>query len=156
MPVNDDAMMELARLAHLFWCGRMLRDGWRYADRYDAVLRTHDALQPFERLDARDKQNARSIMELEAFASRLAEALDYPRGPDRPFEADEMRIGLRVGWASYVRLADRDASTQVGVVESWELDADTKELTLLRVRWEAGDLTEHSPDERDLIRLDPS
>ncbi len=156
MPIDEDAIMELAKVAHLFWCGRMIRAGWKYGQMYDPTLRTHNALQPFDRLDLRDKRAARIILETEEFGERLAEVIEYPRGPDRPFIAEEMKIGLRVGWADHVRLADRDSQAQTGSIASWELDPHTKELTLLRVLWQPGNLTEHHPDEGDLVRLDPS
>ncbi|MBX3377507.1 MAG: hypothetical protein KF678_10955 [Phycisphaeraceae bacterium] len=146
--------MELARLAHHFWCRKMLRGGWTYADRYNAAMRTHDALQPFDRLDARDQRTVQLIVTAEGFADQMADVVDYPRGPNRPWTAEELHPGFKVGWAPHIRLPEGEASAQVGVVESWEVDPVSRELVQLSVRWPSGDLTEHLPDEGDLIRLD--
>ncbi len=155
-PMPTDAITcDLARAAHALWCRRMIAGGWKYGESFDPEQRTHDALVPFDRLNVHDQNSAILTIRTERVEEILCRAIDYPRGPDRPFTPEEMRVGLPVGWAATVTSKDplRDIPREIGTVDSWELDADGQELSLIRVRWPGGDIFEHYPSQRDLRRL---
>lgn len=149
----DAITRDLARIAHALWCRKMVACGWMYGETFSPEKRTHDALVPFDRLSLHDQNNAVLIIQSEGFESKLERAIDYPRGPDRQFIPSEMRVGLPVGWAAGVKLADplRDPSTEIGTIDSWEIKSG--ELSVIRVRWPGGELLEHIPSLRDLRRL---
>lgn len=151
----DATTRELAKLAHTLWCREMAARGWKHGDSFDAEQRTHDALVPFDRLNIHDQNNAIAIVRSEEIEERLAHAMDYPRGPDRPFTPEEMRVGLPVGWAASVKFKEPgpNSPADIGTVVAWEVDADSGELSLIRVRWPGGDIYEHYPSLRDLRRL---
>lgn len=149
-----DLTEDLARLAHECWRRRMAAEGWVFGPAYDEVSRRHDALVPWEQLGRWDREEARLAVESLELERLLAEELDYPRGPDRPFTPEEMRAGIRVAWAEGIAqdIAAPGAGPRCGVIESWETDRSGR-LTMLRVRWEDGSLSEHLPSERDLRRV---
>lgn len=156
IPMATDAITrDLARAAHALWCRKMVACGWTYGEVFDQEQCTHDALVPFDRLNIHDQNNAIVLIQSEEIEERLARLLDYPRGPDRPFTPEEMRVGLPVGWATSVKFTDplRNAADEVGTVMSWQVDEATGELSVIRIRWPGGDVNEHYPSQRDLRRL---
>jgi hypothetical protein len=150
----DPITLDLARIAHTLWCRRMTQEGWNAGPTYDPVLKTHDALVPFDRLKAADRRNAVNFVVAEDLEQRIARGMDVPRGPEREFTTEDMRVGLQVGWADDVSLADqsRDPRTEIGTVESWETVGE--QLVLIRVRWPGGELLEHIPVEQELRRIE--
>lgn len=139
----------LVAVAHDLWRARMAREGWRPGPRYDAGARIHDAIGSFQDLDAADRDYVRQRVEASGLPDRLAALIDYPRGPDRPIRLTEVKRGLPV------RLASADdspgTSEDTGQIHSWMDDGER--LTLVRVVWSDGEVTEHVPAARDLERV---
>ena len=152
---GSSLLLVIATLAHELWCQCMTRQGWRGAATCDESLRTHDALVPFMNLSAVDRKNL--LLLVSENIQQLLDDIEFPRGPEREFGADEMREGLRVGWARRVTTDDphRDLDSEVGTVVDWEAcpHPDQQLLRLIRVRWSDGLTREHLPMERDLRRL---
>ncbi len=141
---------ELAAIAHRLWCEEMTAASWRRGPAYDEAERTHDAMVPFEELSRHDRRLAIRAVEYSEIADELVRLISYPRGPDREFAVEEMRPGLQV---AMVPGPDEVASeADRGLVESWELDGEG-ELSLIRVRWPDGELSEHHPIARELRRV---
>lgn len=147
--------VQLAAIAHGLWCARMRAEGWRRGRRYDAARRTHDALVPYERLGPQDRRAARIGIEACGVESRLAEAIEYPRGPDRPLSLREMRIGCEVVFCREGPPRSRHAvpAPDIGRIVGWTVDARGT-LHLIRVRWPGGEVARYTPWERALARLD--
>ncbi len=146
----EELELEVAAAAHRCWCDHMAAHGWRYGPRYDEAARTHDALRPFEALDRHDRRLTLAAVRATELVRLLAAAVDYPRGPDREFTVEEMRVGLPV--AMVPAPGEEAAEGERGVVESWETDKEG-ELRLIRVRWPEGELSEHYPGARELRRV---
>lgn len=146
---SDELESEVAAAAHRCWCDHMAAHGWRYGPRYDEAARTHDALRPFEALDRHDRRLTLGAVRATELARLLAAAIDYPRGPDREFTVEEMRVGLPVAMVSAP--GDDEGVADRGVVESWETDQEG-ELRVIRVRWADGERSEHHPGARELRR----
>lgn len=136
---------DIARLAHRCWCRRLEQEGWRPGE-FDETCRTHDALVPFESLAARDVRSAIIGVVANEIEDRLADTIDYERGPDREMLLEEMREGLRV------RSAAPPDQAALGTIVSWETDHG--ELGPISVRWDNGELTHHHPVDRELARVD--
>lgn len=125
----------------------MIREGWRCGATFDPAEKVHDALVPFPELTRYDRCALRTAIEAEDVEARLGALVDYPRGDDRPFGAEEMRAGLEVGLA-----ADLDgAGSERGRVVEWALTPEGC-LDEITVRWEDGTVSRHCPSERDLRR----
>ncbi len=127
--------------------------GWEYGQAYDERNRLHDALVPFESLSPRDQRQVVQAVRALDIENALARAIRHDRGPDREFDAREMRPGLPIRTASSVSGSNGGRSEpRTGIVESWETDRDGW-LTVIRVRWSDGSRSEHHPAERELARL---
>lgn len=141
---------QLAEVAHECWCESMHRKGWRHAAEYDPAARTHDALVPFSRLKRCDQQHACNVVGAEGIELMLAKLISYPRGPERPFLAEELTEGLQVGLAK-----DLDPSgTQRGRVRSWSLTAEG-DVEEIKVSWADGEESSHQAAECELRRVAP-
>lgn len=134
----------LAATAHEIWCDRLRRAGWRYGELFDEKKRTHDALVPFAQLSATDRRSTHATILALQIEEQLADAIEYPRGPDSEFTLPEMRVGLPVLWGE---------EPAIGHVVSWETDSDSDALKAIKVRWPDGMLSEHFPPERELRRV---
>jgi RyR domain len=141
---------ELAAIAHRLWCDRMAATSWRYGTTYDERDRAHDAMVPFESLDSHEQRRAIRAVEYAGIADQLVRLIDHRRGPDREFTVKEMRAGLAV--ESVPSPDEPPAAADRGAIESWEVDAEG-ELTLIRVRWADGEVSEHLPAARELRRV---
>lgn len=141
----------LTRLAHEYWRRRMGAAGWRPGRRYDEAQRTHDALVPFDELSAHDRRLARVAVRAREIEPLLEDAVDHDRGPEREFAPEEMKVGLPVAWARNLRFDDPAIAALTGEIVSWEVGADGG-LSLIRVRWADGEVSEHLPSERELRR----
>ncbi|QKK07510.1 MAG: hypothetical protein HND58_04585 [Planctomycetota bacterium] len=145
------ALDRLAAIAHDLWRDRMERAGWTRGQRYEPRAKHHDALLPFDQLDARDQERALlGIRALDCF-EQLAEAIDYQRGPDREFTLDDMREGLPVvhndpGGPTPL------APGEPGRIVEWKADAGR--LSAICVRWADGSTSEHHPAAGELRRLE--
>lgn len=133
---------DLATLAHRLWCESMRRSGWRYGPAFDEDARTHDAMVPFDQLAPHEARSTRMAIVSETIEEHLLALMEYPRGPDREFAADEMRVGLVV--------EDSDTG-EPGIVQSWTFAVDGA-LDLIVVRWADGEETEIFPPERSIRR----
>ena len=139
----------LAALAHQVWVDQMMEKGWRHGAVYDAEAKTHDALVPFERLDATDQWTAFVAIHCSGMARTLREAVEYPRGPERILRPEDLREGLAVrivGHPSELTGGPAD----VGRVSGWTVDPSTGCVSIVMVRWADGEETRHFPVERDL------
>lgn len=142
---------QLAAVAHLCWCTNMQEQGWRFGPEFDPVHKTHDALIDFLRLAAKDRDLTVKAVQSSGIERQLAALVCYPRGPDRPFETQELCEGLEVGLA-----LDLDPEgLQRGRVIGWETDPEGQPREI-RVRWTDGSESAHHPLERELRRLAPS
>lgn len=143
MDVTDPTIIdELAALAHALWCAHMAREGWRYGPAFDHDARTHDALVPFHQLQPHDARSTRAGIMAEEIERQLLELVEYPRGVDREFAANEMRVGLVV----------EDVHTGApGSVSSWTVGADGALISIM-VQWADGEETEVFPPERTIRR----
>jgi hypothetical protein len=139
---NDELLRRVAAVAHDCWVAKMRSDGWLYGPAYDADRKAHSAMAPFDELSDDDQRSALLCARVEELCSTLAGAMDYPRGPDRPFFLHEMREGRRVALKHDRRLA--------GAIVGWE----TKDgaLDTIRVRWDDGAIDEFDPWEQALSR----
>lgn len=153
---DQQTLVDLASIAHRLWSGQMIRQGWRYGSEHDEERHVHDALVDFDQLGKRDRQHGIRAMEALDLESTLVNAIEYQRGPEREFMAEEMVQDLEVGWAKHVQPEDpsHDLSTERGQIESWEINSETGDLTKIFVRWQDGSLIEHYPSECDLRRID--
>lgn len=140
-----DFLHKLADAAHEAWRQRMLADGWTHGSVYNAEAHIHDALVPFLALDEDDRDTALLNAEGLELEERLAKAVDYPRGPDRPFTRREMKNGLAV---------EDVADGTRGQIISWTTHPRTGRLELIRVKWPDGEISEHAPAERTLRRVE--
>lgn len=151
--MDTASLYRLAELAHDQWRQHMVDQGWRPGLEYNRQTLVHDALVDFDQLNDRDQQSAiRSVRVLD-LESHLIGAIDYGRGSGREFVAEEMRIGVQVGWADDVEKVGRGALPERGTIDSWTVDATTGELMTIRVRWNDGSFSEHYPSERELRRI---
>jgi hypothetical protein len=140
--MNDELLRRVAAVAHDCWVAQMRSDGWSYGRTYDADRKLHSAMTAFDELTDDDQRSAMLCARVENLPSTLAGALDYPRGPSRPFFLHEMREGRRVAATHDRRL--------VGAILGWEV-ADGA-LDTIRVRWDDGAIDEFDPWEQALSR----
>src|SRR5690606_14892647 len=124
------------------WVAKMRSEGWSYGPDYDADRKLHDAMAPFDELSDDDQRSAMLCARVEELRATLADAMDYPRGPDRPFFLHEMQEGRRV--------AARNDRRLVGAIVGWE-EADGA-LDTIHVRWDDGATEEFNPWEQALAR----
>ncbi|MCC6675504.1 MAG: hypothetical protein IT436_00035 [Phycisphaerales bacterium] len=146
-----DLSESIAALAHDAWRRMMVADGWTPGAVYDEALRTHDGLVPFDRLSPDDRQATVEAIRFEGAERWLAGLVDYPRGPDRPLTAPEMRVGLRV---IEIRKDDAGAPPTDGLqgeVIAW-LNYPSGALKFVRVRWSDGMISVYSPFGGELRR----
>ncbi|CAG1010346.1 hypothetical protein PHYC_03834 [Phycisphaerales bacterium] len=130
----------LAPMMHEMWRTKMLAEGWRYGPAYDEAAKTHDALVPFEQLHPTDRVWTRTG--LEDYAEILLREVEYPRGDDREFRPEEMRVGLPV--------VGSDLESK-GTVQAWIATPDGC-LESITVRWDDGEVTEHCPASGEVLR----
>jgi hypothetical protein len=144
------AIEGLAAAAHMVWCSAMERDGWRGGERFSPAEKIHDAIAPFQKLHPLDRRTA--IDAAERLAYQVMQELNYPRGADREFTADDIRVGQKV---KLTRGSHRSgaADDSFGRVTSWEGEPDSPILRTVRVAWDDGEVTEHIPSLRDLQRI---
>lgn len=156
MSNNAPIVLALAAIGHRMWCEMMVAQGWRRGPKYDAARREHDALVPFEALSEHDKRLVCLAIAADKIPQRLEKAVEFPRGPDREFSLDELRVGLSVTWADWIPKPEgrRMEIVERGQIVSWDTDPSTAAPSMIRVRWESGEVSEHHPSERDLQRLD--
>ncbi|QKK07551.1 MAG: hypothetical protein HND58_04795 [Planctomycetota bacterium] len=147
------ALDRLASLAHDLWRDRLERAGWSRGPRFDPVAKRHDALVPFDQLDARDRERAVLGVGTLDCLEQLADTIDYQRGTDRAFTLDEMREGVPVVHNDPDR---NDPSTlapnEPGRIIEWKAEAG--QLRCIRVEWADGSTSEHHPADGELRRLD--
>lgn len=137
---------KLARIAHETWCDRMIQDGWRAGTEFDANARTHDALVPFDQLDAIDRRSTYLGIATADIASEIEKACQYTRSEPRELGTCDMHVGLRV--------RSCDTPTEIGTVESWEEDRNFPgTLNSIRVRWDSGEVVDHAAPEREFRPL---
>ena len=134
----------------------MRTEGWSEGPEYDAQRRVHDAIRPFMELAVEDRRSTLVAVEQLEFEDELVDAVRYGRGPERALWIDEMRPGLRVGWALGVmtREPGRRLGSETGEIESWLTDESTGFLALVRMRWADGRIGEYHPSACVLRRLD--
>lgn len=154
--MSSDALLHLlAAVAHQLWCEGMTGTGWKAGPAYNEAAREHDAIVPFAHLSPVDQKDLLRVAR--DHAGPLVRSIDYPRGPDREFSADEMRVGLPVGWAEHVASDDPsvDLAAELGTVVEWECSPPPVQRTLkrIRVRWPGGDVRDHIPCLRELRRV---
>ncbi|MBX3406390.1 MAG: hypothetical protein KF869_06470 [Phycisphaeraceae bacterium] len=156
--MKDDPTLRLvAHAAHECWCERMRARGWHAAAAYSEPDKAHDALQPFDSLSLPDQRRTLRALRCEDIGTFLADLLDYPRGePGVPeLQIEDMVIGRAVR-----RIADDGAGAaglaSRGHIVSWSINPDTGELDLVRVRWDDGSESEHTPPERELTLDGPA
>lgn len=139
--MQEDGLLlqRVAAVAHDCWRARRREEGWSLGPGYDPNAKLHDALRSFDDLPERDQKMALMSVRVEQIMSTLASAIDYPRGPDRPFYLDEMQEGRPVA------LAPRDPSgpRRLGAIVGWEVVDG--ELAVIRVRWEDGGVDDFDP-----------
>ena len=141
----------LAEVAHELWRHQMIENGWHYAVSYDAGARCHDALVPFEKLGPVDRREA--LLAARALAPTVVAQLDYARGDDREFTADDIAEGQLVTLSAGGHFEGHDVPP-TGRIIAWEPDDEEAPfLKCVRVRWSTGDVTEHPPALRELRRL---
>lgn len=144
----------LALVSQELWCDEMTRSGWQTAATYDSSKRQHDAIVPYAALSPVDRKDLMQVVR--QHAEQIVALIDYPRGPDREFSVDELRVGMQVGWAERVQSDDPSVDlTQVrGTVIEWECNPppDDRTVRLIRVRWPEG-VDVHYSGERSLRRV---
>ena len=140
--VNHELLRRVAAVAHDCWVAQMRSDGWSYGPSYDAERKLHNAMTAFDELSDDDQRTAMLCARVEELGSTLAGAMDYPRGPSRPFFLHEMREGRRVVLTHDPQLA--------GAIVGWE--AADGALDTIRVRWDDGAIDEVNPWEQALAR----
>jgi hypothetical protein len=156
--MSESTMRLLAAAAHLCWCEQMREDGWGSGDRYSLTHRTHDAIVPFDMLSKSDQRLTLRALRCEETAAYLAQLLDYPRNePGLPeLQPEDMKVGIEVEMVPELRAslpADRSGR---GKILSWLLNDATGDLDLVRIRWDDGTESEHTPGERELILVSAS
>lgn len=149
--VPETALKKLAEAAHELWCARMIDGGWRPGVSADRAARTHDALVPLERLAEEDRWSAVESVEALRIEERLAEAIAYPRGAERPLGVGDMAAGRRVESSCQ---AVEGAGPPRGRIEAWGVHPRRGRLEWVRVRWDDGTLTTHAPLELELRPVD--
>lgn len=145
------ALDRLAEIAHDLWRDRMERAGWAHGPAYDPDAKHHDALRPFARLDARDKERALVGVRALDCLDQLADAIDYQRGANREFTLDDMREGLAVVHNDPAGPATL-APDEPGRIVEWKTDAGR--LRSICVRWADGSTSEHHPAAGELRRFE--
>ncbi|MGD9689504.1 MAG: hypothetical protein AB7K52_07145 [Phycisphaerales bacterium] len=147
---------QIAALAHACWRASRRADGWKRG-RFDPDRRTHDAMGAFDRLTPEDRELIAIAVESSEMSRLLAELVDLPRGPERPFTTRELRRGQPVGLANGVRIDQPGVSARaIGRVHAWESQPGSVFPRSITVHWPGGALTRHAPLDRDLRRVDPS
>jgi hypothetical protein len=150
--MNDNPTLRLvAQAAHECWCARMREQGWQAAPHYSQETRAHDALVPFESLALADQRRTLRALRCEDIASFLADLLDYPRGePGLPeLQIEDMAIGRAVQRVAHCDQAASGPANR-GRISSWTINPQTGDLDVVRIRWDDGSESEHTPPEREL------
>lgn len=62
-PLTNEEIELLARIEHNRWWADRALDGWQYSKNRDDALRLHPAVQPFDKLDGKDKKLDRENVE---------------------------------------------------------------------------------------------
>lgn len=81
----------------------------------------------------------------------LARLVEYPRGPERPFTAAEMRVGLPMVELRKGRFDAAPTRGLDGKVVSWTTYPGGA-LKMIKVKWSDGEETEHSPYAAEIRR----
>ena len=150
--VPDTAMETLAEAAHEMWCARMIEAGWSPGSTFDERAMRHDALVPFRQLSHDDRWTAIESVTALHLEAQLIEAIRYPRGSLRPLTTADMSSGMRVE-STLDPERPGDAPARGRVVE-WETNAKSNRLEWVRVLWDDGSLTTHSPLECEFRKID--
>lgn len=136
---------QIARVAHLCWCKKMMSDGWRPGKLMDERSRTLDGLVPYERLPASIRMQLRRSIGWDEFEDQLAECAEWAMN-HREWCADDVFKGMRVQFAD---------SDELGRIVSWEvLDPATGLLGNILVEWDDGEKCEHHAGEQVLLAVD--
>jgi hypothetical protein len=137
--------LDLAAIAHRLWCEEMISEGWRPGP-FDLDKHTHDALVAFDQLGVIDRHNTVVGVDSLEIVEHLRSVVEYPRGDDREFAAEELSVGLRVAFA--------DEPGIFGTVEAWEEDPQWPGcLRTITVQWDSGERNVHAAAERELRRV---
>lgn len=152
--MSATSLRSLAAVAHECWCELMREQGWSYGDTYSAEDQIHDALRPFDQLPIPDQRRCLRTLRCEGTAASLADLLDYPRDqPGLPeLQPEDMEVGRRVVSADDPAIAG-EIRGGIGRIISWTINRETGDLDLIRVRWDEGDETVHTPGECELMLL---
>jgi hypothetical protein len=150
-PSAETAIERLASAAHEFWCVRMLEQGWQAGATWDQAARIHDALVPFEQLGHDDRWTAIESVEALQLVDSLVAVLEYPRGQERPLTTQDMAAGRPVISTAAEGLGSHPWH---GRIVDWAVHPRSRRLQWVRVEWENGRITTHSPLEHEL-RLAP-
>lgn len=151
--MNRTVLLErLAEAAHELWRDTMLGNGWRPADRYDEAEHLHDALVPFCELLPLDRREA--LLAARSLADQVVAEIAYQRGDDREFTVLDVVAGQPVTLSDGGRF-EGEPRESLGEVISWEAEPESPFLSLIRVKWNSGDITEHAPSLRELRRVKP-
>ena len=128
-------LLLLAQAAHEMWCERMRQEGWRWGKDYNEIVRTHDALLPFEQLAEEKRRDA----EFDVIASGVLDILEtrtvHPRGPGTPLLPSTVADGQRVEFVG--------VPPAQGVVIGCTLDPEHGWPAMVHVRWNDGAETSH-------------
>lgn len=149
----EDTIRRLAVAAHACWCNEMCDAGWRPGP-FSAANRTHDALVDFDDLEVADQRRTLRSLRFDGTAEYLAELLDYPREGTPELQPEDMRMGRRVALVPEEGMDDLPTNATQGQVVSWSINPATGDLDLVRVRWDDGSESEHTPNERELTLAD--
>lgn len=141
----------LAAAAHAVWCEQMQDNGWWRGEAYAESEMVHDALAPFEKLGELDRRDA--VDAAERLVQQVMLEFSYPRGADREFTARDIAEGQRVRLCDAGRIAGAGEGPYYGRVVAWEQVPNSVLLKSITVRWDSGDVVEHVPSLRDLIRI---
>lgn len=102
-------------------------------------------MAPWDQLSAEDRAEIIWALEIAGISAQLAALVERARANWRPFRPGDLALGQRVVHA--------DVPSDVGSIESWELETGQAAVRIIRVRWDDGSVTEHHPCEGELLRL---
>lgn len=155
---SSELLERLAATIHDLWREGLAREGWKAAGQFSEEARTHDAMVPFNQLDAGDRQEV--LLLAQTWADKLAGEVEHPRGDDREFTKEEMVVGMPVAWAERMRVTytdparrGTDPSDVIGHVTGWTVSHDGATLESIRVAWPDDYVSEHLPVMRELRRV---
>jgi hypothetical protein len=134
----------LARVAHEYWCERMIAEGWRPGPAFHAESRTHDAIVPFDELGPIDRRSVYLGVLAADCADEIRKVVDYSRGRDRELGVLDMANGQAVTHA--------DAPDERGIIVAWaEDEAFPGALKTITVKWDSGETHQYAAAEREIV-----